>query len=105
MLRHVKTAVVSVMFLGGMVGIAYAQGYATQDPGSHAPRNLTLQYLGPSDPGPTIPGGPGTSGTPLLRLPSGRGANSAIPGYGSGAAGAASGNSGGYGTSRLGGNR
>ena len=56
MLMRVKTAVVSAVFLAGAVGIAHAQGAITQDPGELAPRNLTLQYLGSSGAGVTIPG-------------------------------------------------
>ena len=97
-------AVVSAALLAGAAGIAYAQGSITQDPGSLAPRNLTLQYLGPSGAGVTIPGEPGTSGSPPSRLPSGRGAVATPPGYGSSGTGGGR-VGGGYWTSPLGGNR
>jgi hypothetical protein len=104
MLMRIKAAVVSAAFLAGAAGIAYAQGSITQDPGGQAPRNLTLQYLGPSGAGVTIPGEPGKSGRwQPLGPQSGRGAAAAIPGYGSSAPGAA--NLGGHWTSPLGGNR
>jgi len=61
-------AVVSAALLAGAAGIAYAQGSITQDPGSLAPRNLTLQYLGPSGAGVTIPGEPGYRRQPAVTL-------------------------------------
>jgi hypothetical protein len=97
-------AVVSAALLAGAAGVAYAQGSITQDPGNLAPRNLTLQYLGPSGAGVTIPGEPGTSDSPPLRLPSGRGAVAKPPGYGSSGTGGGR-LGGGYWTSPLGGNR
>jgi hypothetical protein len=69
---QIKAAVLSAAFLAGAVGIAWAQGSITQDPGSLTPGNLTFQDLGPAGPvpGPTgrsqatgLPGGYGTSGT------------------------------------------
>ena len=106
MLMRITTAVVSALFLAGAAAIAHAQGSITQDPGVLAPRNLTLQYLGPSGAGVTIPGEPGTSGSwRPLGAPTGRGAVGATPGYGSSTTGTGSGNAGGYGTSPLGGNR
>jgi hypothetical protein len=106
MSMRTTTAVVSAVLLAGAAGIAFAQGSITQDPGSLAPRNLTLQDLGPSDPGVTIPGEPGTNGSRPLRLPNGRGAVATPPGYGSSGTGSRSGNvGGGYWTSPLGGNR
>lgn len=98
---RIIAAVVSAAFLAGMAGPAHAQGYVTQDPGSHAPRNLTLQDLGPSV---TIPGEPGAVGVPTLRFPRGRGAGTMMPGYGSSTPSSGSGNPGAYGTT-LGGNR
>lgn len=98
---RIIAAVVSAAFLAGVAGPAHSQGYVTQDPGTHAPRNLTLQDLGPSV---TIPGEPSDSGIPTLRFPRGRGAGSTMPGYGSGAPSSGSGNPGAYGTT-LGGNR
>jgi hypothetical protein len=108
MWRQVKAASISAVLLAATAGIASAQGSITQDPGSQAPRNLTLQYLGPSDAGVTIPGEPDTSGGwRPLGAPTGRGRVGAMPGYGSSTTGAGSGtgNRGGYGTSPLGGNR
>jgi hypothetical protein len=106
MLMRVKAAVVSAVFLAGAAGVAYAQGAITQDPGELAPRNLTLQYLGPSGAGVTIPGEPATNGIwRPLGAPTGRGAVGATPGYGSSTTGTGPGNAGGYGTSPLGGNR
>jgi hypothetical protein len=103
---RITIAVVSAAFVAGAVGIACAQGSITQDPGSLAPRNLTLQYLGPSGAGVTIPGEPGASGWQPLGSQSGRGAIATTPGYGSSAPGARSGNvGGGYWTNPLGGNR
>jgi hypothetical protein len=104
---RITIAVVSAAFVAGAAGIAYAQGSITQDPGSLAPRNLTLQYLGPSGAGVTIPGEPGASGGwQPLGSQSGRGATATTPGYGSSAPGAGSGKvGGGYRTSPLGGNR
>ncbi|HEX9534638.1 MAG TPA: hypothetical protein VF924_04150 [Stellaceae bacterium] len=72
MWMQIKAVVVSAAFLAGAVGIAWAQGSITQDPGSLTPGNLTFQDLGPAGPapGPTersqttrLPGGYGTSGT------------------------------------------
>ena len=109
MSRRVTTAVVSAVFLAGAAGIAHAQGAITQDPGELAPRNLTLQYLGPSGAGVTIPGEPGPSGGTLpgtwrpLGAPAGRGQAGATAGYGS--SGAGSGNIGGGYWTNLGGNR
>jgi hypothetical protein len=103
MLMRVKTAVVSVIFLAGAAGMAHAQGSITQDPGRMAPRNLTLQYLGPSGAGVAIPGEPGGSGWQPLGTQSGRGSAAATPGYGSSAPGAP--NLGGDRTSPLGGDR
>ena len=99
-----RIAVVSAALLAGAAGSADAQGSITQDPGGLAPRNLTLQYLGPSGAGVTIPEEPGTSSSPPLRLPSGRGAIGPSPGYGSSAPRAGS-VGGGYQTSPLGGSR
>ena len=101
---RIATAVVSAAFLAGAAGIACAQGSITQDPGREAPRNLTLQYLGPSGAGETIPGEPGTSNIPQLRFPSGRGAVATPPGYGSSRPGSGD-VGGGYRTSPLGAGR
>jgi hypothetical protein len=98
---RIIAAVVSAAFLAGATGPTHAQGYVTQDPGSHAPRNLTLQDLGPSV---TIPTEPADSGIPTLRFPRGRGAGSPMPGYGSSTPSSGSGNPGAYGAT-LGGNR
>src|ERR1700745_3089144 len=105
MSMRITTAVMSAVLLAGGAGIACAQGSITQDPGSLAPRNLTLQYLGPSDPGVTIPGEPGTSDSWPLRAPTGRGQVGTTPGYGSSATGAGAVNPRGVGASPLGGNR
>ena len=105
MSMQIKAAIVSAAFVAGAAGIAYAQGSITQDPGSLAPRNLTLQYLGPSGVGVTIPGEPGAGGWQPLSTQSGRGAIATTPGYGSSAPGAGTGNVGRYGTSPLGGSR
>lgn len=106
MLMRVTTSVVSALFLTSAAEIAHAQGSITQDPGVRAPRNLTLQYLGPSGAGVTIPSEPGTSGSwRPLGAPTGRGTVGATPGYGSGTTGTGSSNAGGYDTSPLGGNR
>ena len=56
---QIKAAVLSAAFLAGAVGIAFAQGSITQDPGSLTPGNLTFQDLGPAG---TITS-PGTSWT------------------------------------------
>lgn len=104
MTMRFRIAVASAALLAGAAGNAYAQGSITQDPGILAPRNLTLQYLGPSGAGVTIPGEPGASSGPTLRLPSGRGAIGPSPGYGSSAPRAGS-VGGGYQTSPLGGSR
>jgi hypothetical protein len=104
MRRQITAASISAALLSATAGIACAQGYVTQDPGSLAPGNLTLQYLGPSGAGVTIPGEPGTSSTPALRSPSGRGAVATPPGYGSSGTGAGR-VGGGYWTSPLGGDR
>jgi hypothetical protein len=103
--RRITTAVVGAVLLAAAAGIAYAQGSITQDPGSMAPRNLTLQYLGPSGAGVTTPGEPGTSGSWPLPAPSGRGAAATTPGYGSSATGAGAGHLGGSKASPLGGSR
>lgn len=100
---RITTAALSAAFLAGAVAIAHAQGYVTQDPGSQAPRNLTLQYLGPSGAGPTVPNEPVPGGVPPLRFPSGRRAAPATDGYGSGSGTGTVG--GGYWTSRSGSGR
>jgi hypothetical protein len=106
MLMRVTAAFINAVFLVGGAGIASAQGSITQDPGSHAPRNLTLQYLGPSGAGATIPGEPDTNGSWPLGAPTGRGAATSVPGYGSSATGPGSGTvGGGYRSSPLGGSR
>ena len=55
MRRQIAAASMSVVLLSATAGIACAQGYVTQDPGSLAPGNLTLQNLGPSSPLPVPP--------------------------------------------------
>ena len=69
---QIKAAVLGAAFLAGAVGIAFAQGSITQDPGSLTPGNLTFQDLGPAGPVPgpaergettRSPGAYGSSGT------------------------------------------
>jgi hypothetical protein len=100
MTMRVTMAIVTAASLAGAAGIANAQGYVTQDPGSHAPRNLTLQYLGPSGAGVTIPGEPDTGDTWPLSAPTGRGAVGATPGYGSSSTPRGAGNPSGLGGGR-----
>ena len=80
MRRQIATASISVVLLSATAGIACAQGYVTQDPGSLAPGNLTFQNLGPSSPLLVPP--PPRQTTPLRGAygPSGPGATGARPG-------------------------
>ena len=97
MRRQIAAASISVVLLSVTAGIACAQGYVTQDPGSLAPGNLTFQNLGPSSPLPEPP-------PPRLTIPprgsygpSGPGATGARPGtsttgFGSGSTAGSGGN-------------
>jgi hypothetical protein len=80
MRRQIAAASISVVLLSATAGIACAQGYVTQDPGSLAPGNLTFQNLGPSSPLPVPP--PPRLTIPLRGSygPSGPGAAGAKPG-------------------------
>ena len=53
MRTRIRMAAIATAFLAGTAGAAYAQGSMTQDPGRMAPRNLTLDRLGPSSGSPS----------------------------------------------------
>jgi hypothetical protein len=100
MWRQIKAASISAVLLGATAGIASAQGYVTQDPGTLTPGNLTFQDLGPAGPvpGPTGTGPTGTRET--TQFPGGYG-STAPPGtateLGTGPAGFGPGNNAGVG--------
>ncbi|HEY1432366.1 MAG TPA: hypothetical protein VGF39_12180 [Stellaceae bacterium] len=50
----IRTAAIVALISSGTVAVAFAQGSITQDPGSMAPGNLTLDQLGPSTASPAI---------------------------------------------------
>jgi hypothetical protein len=104
MCRQIKAASISAILLAATAGIASAQGYVTQDPGSLTPGNLTFQDLGPA--GPTGTGPTGTRQT--TQSPGGYG-STAPPGtateLGTGPAGFGRGNNAGVGRNTTGSGR
>jgi len=97
MRRQIAAAWISAVLLSATAGIACAQGYVTQDPGSLTPGNLTFQDLGPSSPYPAPPQTFQTTPPPGAYRPSGPGATGAgtgtsATGFGSGSTSGSGGN-------------